>query len=71
MPAIADTLRPAPPKTDLSSQDPEKRPGAHAYGVHLRDWEVLLCALDGREADVMVGAKGKEQALAPMGVEIG
>ena len=59
------------PKVHLSSQDPEKRPGAHAYSVEPRDWEALLSALDGRDADVMVEAKGKEHALAPMGVEIG
>jgi hypothetical protein len=39
--------------------------------VESRDWHVLLAALEGREADVMVEAKGKEHALAPMGVEIG
>jgi UV DNA damage endonuclease len=59
------------PKLHLSSQDPEKRPGAHAYSVDPRDWHALLCALDGRETDVMVEAKGKEHALAPMGFEIG
>jgi len=59
------------PKVHLSSQDPEKRPGAHAYSVDPHDWQALLSALDGRETDVMVEAKGKEQALAPMGVEIG
>ena len=59
------------PKVHLSSQDPEKRPGAHAYSVELRDWHALLSALDGRETDVMVEAKGKEHALAPMGVAIG
>ncbi|HZF57024.1 MAG TPA: UV DNA damage repair endonuclease UvsE, partial [Rubrobacter sp.] len=59
------------PKLHLSSQDPEKRPGAHAYSVDLRDWHALLSALDGRETDVMVEAKGKEHALVPMGVEIG
>jgi UV DNA damage endonuclease len=59
------------PKLHLSSQDPEKRPGAHAYSVDLRDWHALLSALDGREADVMVEAKSKEHALVPMGVEIG
>ena len=59
------------PKLHLSSQDPEKRPGAHAYSVDLRDWHALLSALDGRETDVMVEAKGKERALAPTGVEIG
>jgi hypothetical protein len=29
-----------------------------------------LDALDGREADVIVEAKGKEQALVPLGVRI-
>jgi UV DNA damage endonuclease len=54
------------PKLHLSSQDPEKQPGAHAYSVEERDWEALVEALDGREADVMVEAKGKEYALAPL-----
>ena len=52
-------------------QDPVKQPGAHSYSVDSRDWQTLLGALDGREADVMVEAKGKEHALAPLGVEIG
>ena len=59
------------PKLHLSSQDPEKQTGAHAYLVDARDWHRLLSALDGREADVMVEAKGKEQALAPLGARIG
>jgi UV DNA damage endonuclease len=59
------------PKLHLSSQDPTKQAGAHAYSVDARDWQALRTALDGREADVMVEAKGKEYALAPMGVEIG
>jgi UV DNA damage endonuclease len=59
------------PKVHLSSQDPEKRPGAHAYSVDLGDWQALLRALDGRDTDIMVEAKGKEQALVPMGFEIG
>jgi UV DNA damage endonuclease len=63
--------RGARPKLHLSSQDPDKRPGAHAYSVDGRDWRALLTALDGRDADVMVEAKGKELALAPLGVEIG
>ena len=42
--------------------------GAHAYSVDSRDWQALLGGICGREADVMV--EGKEQALAPMGVEI-
>jgi len=59
------------PKLHLSSQDPAKQAGAHAYSVDDRDWQGLLSALAGREADVMVEAKGKEYALAPLGVEIG
>jgi len=51
------------PKIHLSSQDPQKQAGAHAYAVDLKDWDALLAALDGREVDVMVEAKGKEQAL--------
>lgn len=64
-------VRRARPKVHLSSQDPEKQAGAHAYSVDLEDWYVLLAALDGRDADVMVEAKGKERALLPLGVAIG
>jgi UV DNA damage endonuclease len=63
-------IRGVRPKLHLSSQDPDKRPGAHAYSVDPRDWQALLAALDGRDADVMVEAKGKERALAPLGVKI-
>jgi UV DNA damage endonuclease len=59
------------PKVHLSSQDPDKQSGAHAYSVDLGDWYAMLDALAGREADIMVEAKGKEQALAPLGFEIG
>jgi UV DNA damage endonuclease len=59
------------PKVHLSSQDPHKQAGAHAYSVDLRDWRTLLDALKGRETDVMVEAKGKELALAPLGARIG
>jgi UV DNA damage endonuclease len=53
------------PKVHLASQDPDKRPGAHAFGVALPDWERLLLALPG-PADVMVEAKGKELAALPL-----
>ena len=59
------------PKVHLSSQDPDKQAGAHAYTVDLRDWQALLDALESRETDVMIEAKGKELALAPLGVRIG
>ncbi len=58
------------PKLHLSSQDPEKQPGAHAYSVYPEDWGTLVEALAGRDADVMVEAKGKEYALIPLGVEL-
>jgi len=52
------------PKVHLASQDPAKRPGAHAFRVLEADWERLLRALPG-PADLMVEAKGKEQGLPP------
>jgi UV DNA damage endonuclease len=58
------------PKLHLSSQDPAKRAGAHAYSVDSRDWQALLGVIGGRDVDVMVEAKGKECVLAPMGVKI-
>jgi UV DNA damage endonuclease len=58
------------PKLHVSSQDPEKQPGAHAYSVNLVDWHVLVDALRGREVDVMVEAKGKEHALVPLGIKL-
>ena len=62
--------RGARPKLHLSSQNPEKQSGAHAYSVDLADWRALVSALGGREADVMVEAKGKEYALIPVGIKI-
>ncbi len=58
------------PKVHISSQDSDKQAGAHAYSIDLGDWTALLEALDGRETDVMVEAKGKEHALIPLGVEV-
>ena len=54
------------PKVHLSSQDPTKRPGAHAHAIEAEDWAAFLDALAGRETDVMVEAKGKELALPPL-----
>lgn len=58
------------PKFHLSSQDPEKRPGGHAYLVDPADFEKLATVLDSREADVMIEAKGKEEALVALGVKL-
>jgi UV DNA damage endonuclease len=54
------------PKVHLSSQDPTKRPGAHAHSIEPEDWAAFLDALGGRETDVMVEAKGKELALSTL-----
>jgi len=59
-------MRGVRPKVHLSSQDPAKRPGAHAHSIEAGDWEAFLDALDGRETDVMVEAKGKELALSAL-----
>jgi len=56
-------VREVRPKVHLSSQDPAKRPGAHARSIEVGDCAALLDALDGRQTDVMVEAKGKELAL--------
>ena len=62
--------RGARPKLHISSQNPEKQAGAHAFYIDLVDWESLLDALGDRGADVMAEAKGKEQALEPLGVGV-
>ena len=64
------SVRDGRPKLHLSSQDPAKQPGAHSYTIDLVDWDVLVDALEGRDADVMVEAKGKEQALIPLGLVV-
>jgi UV DNA damage endonuclease len=55
-----------PPKVHLSSQDATKQRGAHAWGVEPADLHYLEEALEGRDVDVMVEAKGKEQAVLPL-----
>ncbi len=59
-------MRGVRPKVHLSSQDPARRPGAHAHSIEAGDWEAFLDALDGRETDMMVEAKGKELALSAL-----
>jgi UV DNA damage endonuclease len=54
------------PKVHLSSQDPAKQAGAHAWGISPQDIDSLLAALNGRAVDVMVEAKGKDQAVEPL-----
>lgn len=64
------SVRDARPKLHLSSQDPAKQPGAHSYAIDIEDWSALVDALEGRDTDVMVEAKGKEQALIPLGLVV-
>jgi UV DNA damage endonuclease len=56
------------PKVHISSQDPVKQAGAHAFGVDRRDLDTLLAMLQGRDVDIMVEAKGKERALIGLGL---
>lgn len=54
------------PKVHLSSQDPTKQRGAHAWDITPADAHTLLDALDGRDVDVLVEAKGKDEAVLPL-----
>lgn len=65
------TVRGARPKLHISCQNPEKQPGPHACDIDAADWHARLEALDNREADAMVGAEGKKQALVSLRAEVG
>jgi UV DNA damage endonuclease len=54
------------PKVHLASQDAQKQPGAHAFTLRSQDVEQLLEALPAAAVDIMVEAKGKEQAVLPL-----
>ena len=56
------------PKVHLSSQDPAKQAGAHAFSIDADDLARLLAVLGDRDVDVMIEAKGKEQALIGLGL---
>jgi hypothetical protein len=49
----------------ILSQDPEKRPGAHAYGIDPAELESFLqrSAAVPRDFDIMFEAKGKDRAV--------
>lgn len=51
-----------PPKMHYSSQDPAKRPGAHAYWLDADDFRVFRDALGAITVDVMLECKGKDLA---------
>ena len=56
------------PKVHISSQDPDKQAGAHAFGIEQADWDELVAVIGDRDIDVMIEAKGKEQALIGLGL---
>ncbi len=70
---VAATWGPAdgPPKTHFSSQDPDKRPGAHAYGLDADDFRRFGQAIGDLTVDVMAECKGKDLALRHLREEIG
>jgi UV DNA damage endonuclease len=66
LPAALDAAHPTwsrRQKVHLSSQDPAKQPGAHAWAITPRDYVALREAVGQRPVDVMVEAKGKEEAV--------
>ena len=54
------------PKMHISSQDVDKKAGAHALFIDPADWCSLLSVLDGRPTDIMVEAKAKEKAMSAL-----
>jgi UV DNA damage endonuclease len=54
------------PKMHISSQDVDKKAGAHALFIDPADWCSLLSVLDGRPTDIMVEAKAKEKAISAL-----
>lgn len=58
-----------PAMVDYSSQNPEKQRGAHTASIDVADFERVLPELWGRDIDIMLEIKDKEQsALKAMGV---
>ncbi len=51
-----------PAMLDYSSQDPDKRWGAHTPTIDLEDFSSVLDVLDGRDVDVMLEIKDKEKS---------
>lgn len=70
---VAQTWQPddGPPKVHFSSQDPDKRPGAHAYWLDKDDFLVFAAQLSGLTVDVMAECKGKDLALLRLREELG
>lgn len=73
MAEVVSTWTPADgvPKVHFSSQDPEKRPGAHAYGLDPRDFLTFADELSQVTVDVMAECKGKDLALRQLRATLG
>jgi UV DNA damage endonuclease len=70
---VAATWRDADglPKTHFSSQDPDKRPGAHAYWLDADDFRRFQEEIGALDVDVMAECKGKDLALIRLRDELG
>jgi len=60
-----------PPKVHFSSQDPYKKPGAHAYWLDKDDFLAFAAQLNGFTVDMMAECKGKDLALIKLREELG
>lgn len=56
------------PKIHFSTQDPDKRPGAHAHGIDIEEFRRFLRDSRGasRDFDIMFESKGKDLSLQPI-----
>ncbi|MHB9132215.1 MAG: UV DNA damage repair endonuclease UvsE [Armatimonadota bacterium] len=59
------------PKVHFSTQDPKKRPGAHAYWLDPKDFLTFMEELSAVTVDVMAECKGKDLALLRLREELG
>ena len=59
------------PKVHFSSQDPQKRPGAHAYYLQAQDFLTFSEELASVTVDMMAECKGKDLALIRLREEVG
>jgi UV DNA damage endonuclease len=73
MAEVAQTWQPAdgPPKVHFSSQDPDKRAGAHAYWLNKDEFLAFAAQLNTLTVDVMAECKGKDHALLRLRDELG
>jgi len=70
---VAQTWQPhdGPPKVHFSSQDREKKPGAHAYWLETQEFLAFAAHLHALTVDVMAECKGKDLALLALREALG